>query len=67
MEGGLNMLHKILTTKQPLAIINQFNISDKFKQTDFVIYTKHRPKAKRMQNFFLYKITKIYNLLEGDI
>ena len=64
MERGLNMMHKIILKKKPTQIYEELKVSQRSRQTVVPIYTKYKPKSKKVENFFLYKIITIYNNLK---
>ena len=66
IESGLNVVHKIKINKAPLTITEEYTDLTKDRRTDAQIYTKHIPRTNKLRNFFLYKITDIYNRMETD-
>ena len=65
-NASLNLLHKIINTKEPAAIYNMFKNLEN-RRSIVAINLTYRPKNRELKNFFLYKGTKIYNTLPNDI
>ena len=63
---SLNLLHKIINTKEPAAIYDMFKNLEN-RRSIVAINLTYRPKNRELKNFFLYKGTKIYNTLPNDI
>ena len=66
MERGLNMMHKIILKNKPKQIYEELKVNPRSRNVDMPIYTKYKPKSKKVENFFLYKIITIYNNLKFE-
>ena len=59
-EQGLVYIHKIQTTKTPLAIYEMFKIPNRPKPTNIHLYPNYTPKTKILKNSIFYKFSEIY-------
>ena len=59
-EQGLVYIHKIQTTKTPLAIYEMYKIPNRPKRTNIHLYPNYTPKTKILKNSIFYKFSEIY-------
>ena len=64
--SSLNIIHKIQTLKKPQSLVSYFRTSNKDRKVKSVT-TKYIPLSVKMNNFYIYKYSKIYNSLDTYI
>ena len=64
--SSLNTIHKTFSNKKTPAMVSYFRTNSKDRKVKSVT-TKYIPKSTKMNNFYIYKYTKIYNSLDQYI
>ena len=64
--SSLNIIHKIQKLKKPQSLVSYFRTSNKDRKVKSVT-TKYIPLSVKMNNFYIYKYSKIYNSLDTYI
>ena len=64
--SSLNTIHKTLLNKKLLCLFKYFKISNRERKGQPTA-TKVIPLSSKLNNFYIYKYTKIYNKLPQDV
>ena len=63
MYSSLSTIHKTLINKSPPGLVSYFRIGDNNRKVK-ILSTKYIPTTAKMNKFYIYKYTKIYNSLD---
>ena len=66
LYSSLNIIHKTIQNKKPTGLLLYFKINDKARKVKKVA-TNYIPLSTKLNNFYIYKYLKIYNLIDMDI
>ena len=66
LYSSLNIIHKTISNKTPQGMVSYFRFNNKDRKVKRVA-TKYIPLSTKMNNFYIYKYSKIYNSLDQYI
>ena len=66
MISSLNIIHKITLNKKPKSMTKYFKNRERERKCDTIV-TTYIPISAKMNDFYIYKFTKIYNKIDLEV